>query len=58
MENIEEKLNKLLNKIDRLDKEIENLIKEKKKINEKIFKLEKELDKKWVILKICQTKIF
>lgn len=46
MENIEEKLNKLLNKIDRLDKEIENLIKEKKKINEKIFKLEKELDKK------------
>lgn len=30
MENIEEKLNKLLNKIDRLDKEIENLIKEKK----------------------------
>lgn len=45
MENIEEKLNKLLNKIDRLDKEIENLIKEKKKINEKICMLERKLKK-------------
>lgn len=30
MENIKEKLNKLLNKIDKLDEEIENLIKTKK----------------------------
>lgn len=45
MENIEDKLNKLLNKIDKMDKEIKNIIVMRNEINKKIIELERKLDK-------------
>ena len=45
MKNIEEKLNKLLNKIDKINKEIKNIIVTRNEINEKIIELERKLNK-------------
>ena len=45
MENIEDKLNKLLNKIDKMDKEIKNIVVMRNEINKKIIELERKLNK-------------
>lgn len=45
MKNIEERINRLLTQIDKINKEIENLIDKQKENNKKYIELERKLEK-------------